>query len=674
MAIVDYFPAHVALNPQTGGNLPDAVVEFFAIDDEEFTTPVTVTDVQDVPLGTSVTSGATGVFPAFKAPGHTQLVPKSGDVVTPPIFSLYGLLLSLIPDPTGEDAGRPIVTDGLDGYILGDPSEGGGGGVSLPVGGVQGHLLTKNSSDDGDAGWASLAGRPTALGHAALPMPGSSGTGNLTAGGELVEIIDGTLHNAFPSVTLCVNGDLLAVWRQGTDYRDALDGAIVMSRSSDFGVTWSTPATIFSDTVDLRDPGVVALRDGRLVVQFIADGATIADEHVYIAFSDDNGVSWGSRIEVPFTWTEERHGSATFPVELEDGTLLVSGWGMDTGDDFWSVRVISTADDGDTWGSEVTIADGEADSQPYNESHIGFLPDGTLMTLIRASNADFSVTDIYRSISADDGATWSAPDLVLADLYGRPSWTLLASGGIVITCRRLSDAAGVFATSWDDGETWTDEELIEDIAAQTMAYAQPIEVSPGLVAVIFADAASTESSEVRFKYLADGIGVSPFGDILRLVVEVPGASDRHLTPQNFSATAGSPVLGAIAGTPFAGGFLFDQSSNEAIGTTLPATPADWTTFTVTLLWCPVGATSGDVVWSAVASTINPGAIINTGIESLGVTSSAPGVAAQVVSATTAAFAARATAFSLRIARTANSGSDTYGADALLLGVILTKAS
>jgi hypothetical protein len=126
--VIDYFPAHVAINPQTGGNLPDTEVQFFDIADTDFTTPVTLTDVQDVPLGTALSSGPTGVFPAFKAPGHTQLVPKSGDVVTPPIFSMYGLLLSLLPDPTDQPGELAVTTDGLDGYTL----------VPLPTGGTGG--------------------------------------------------------------------------------------------------------------------------------------------------------------------------------------------------------------------------------------------------------------------------------------------------------------------------------------------------------------------------------------------------------------------------------------------------------------------------------------------------------------------------------------------------------
>lgn len=559
---------------------------------------------------------------------------------------------------TPNDAGDTITIDAT-----------GGGGGSLPAGGIPGQWLRKESSADGDGGWQTLGG-PTALGYAALPLPGSTGAGNLTAGAYAREIVDNTIYNAFPAITICPNGDLIAIWRRATSY--SAIGVIAISRSSDFGATWSGQATLFSDALDLRDPGLLTLADGRVVAQYRTHGATLADQEIRLSYSDDNGVTWGTPIPVPFAFTQSCY-SASAPTELDDGTLLVCAYGKDAGDTHTSVRVVATSDDGGSWSADVTVADGEVDGKPYNEAHIAPLPDGTLVALVRCD--EVGAQAIYRSTSTDDGATWSAPALVLSGSGGRPSWQLLASGGMVATYRRISDGAGVFATSWDDGVTWSSPTVIEDVAPGLMAYAQPLEVSPGLVGVVFSDTWSTSSAKVRFKYLADGKGTTPLGDMIGLTAAATVA-EIFLPAQGFTPSSGNPVNGIVAGAPSATGYLHDANTNEIVATSQPAMPADWNTFDASLLWCPSGTGAGNVVWNLLASDIVSGSILSTNAWSSPVAvSAAPGVASQVVSVAIASgVPARHAPFSLRVARVAANAGDTYTTDVLFLAVVLTKAS
>src|SRR5690606_15809099 len=95
----DYFDWNLALNELTGSTVPGAIAQVYAIDDTEFTTPLTITDMTDVPLAT-LTASPTGLYPPFKVTsGQTQVIVKSGDVITP-VTSLLGALLGVIPDPS----------------------------------------------------------------------------------------------------------------------------------------------------------------------------------------------------------------------------------------------------------------------------------------------------------------------------------------------------------------------------------------------------------------------------------------------------------------------------------------------------------------------------------------------------------------------------------------------
>lgn len=93
----DYFEASLALNP-TGGAVPNAIALVYAQTDTAFATPLSITDMTDMPLAQLVAS-PDGVYPAFKVTsGETHVLAKSGSVVTP-ITSKLGVMFDIIPDP-----------------------------------------------------------------------------------------------------------------------------------------------------------------------------------------------------------------------------------------------------------------------------------------------------------------------------------------------------------------------------------------------------------------------------------------------------------------------------------------------------------------------------------------------------------------------------------------------
>jgi len=78
----DYFDRSLAWGPDQGP-VPGAVAAVYAITDTEFSTPLDITDLTDVPLP-SLVADEFGVYPPFKiVTGEKDVIVKSGDLLTP---------------------------------------------------------------------------------------------------------------------------------------------------------------------------------------------------------------------------------------------------------------------------------------------------------------------------------------------------------------------------------------------------------------------------------------------------------------------------------------------------------------------------------------------------------------------------------------------------------------
>ncbi len=90
-------------------------------------------------------------------------------------------------------------------------------------------------------------------------------------------------------------------------------------RSTDGGLTWSEPETIFaSSDIHLCEPGVLRSPDGKRLAVLLRENARRKNSHVI--FSDDEGRTWSAPRELPDELTGDRHTACTAP----DGRLFVS--------------------------------------------------------------------------------------------------------------------------------------------------------------------------------------------------------------------------------------------------------------------------------------------------------------------------------------------------------------
>jgi hypothetical protein len=344
-----------------------------------------------------------------------------------------------------------------------------------------------------------------------LTLAGTSWPRNLTTGSTSVQVSPAGGHNAFPGVTVCADGSLLAVWRKAAAHGWAPGSQTLAARSIDQGRTWSAPWVIYCQPDQDTGFGMLTtLSDGRIacIGQVRSSGPATAGAWCGVMFSSDQGETFGPVIPVPFTFTSWAYAAGNL-TELDDGTLLALGYGQDTGATITTTRLMRSTDGGYSWHTETTVMDDGA--RPFNEGIIDRCPDGRLMALVRCEETGFR--RIFRTYSTDDGLTWSTRQPIVTG-WGRPAWLPLSTGAVVMTYRREGDRSHMYRTSWDNGATWVTAQTLAGVTPSQSVYTQLVEVEPGVVGVIYADEANSgATADVRFKYLLDGHGFSPFGDL-----------------------------------------------------------------------------------------------------------------------------------------------------------------
>ena len=239
---------------------------------------------------------------------------------------------------------------------------------------------------------------------------------------DAADIYTETTYDAFPAAELLQNGDILVAFRSGSTHISN-DGEIMLARSSNGGSTWSTSQIYDEVGIDDRiNIGLTQLSDGTLILPF-SKYYGFEDVNSYILKSSDNGQTWGAPIQVT-----EPQTKYTFPygkiIELTNGTLLMPGYGGNTGQTSRSV-LLQSVDDGDTWTLKSTIAyDGVKN---YNETSVVKVSDTNYVAIVRGED---SPPNMYQTNSTDGGLTWSAPTLLFEG--SSPSAIKLANNDLLL--------------------------------------------------------------------------------------------------------------------------------------------------------------------------------------------------------------------------------------------------
>ena len=286
------------------------------------------------------------------------------------------------------------------------------------------------------------------------------------------------------------------------------------------GKTWS-PTMILNDShFDDRDTGICYLGNGKMVASWFtcfydnylddmqdqdwfnpSDKAitkgfgnmwrTLSKEQIeaesgsFVALSDDYGMTWSERIKVPLS---APHG----PSACRDGSLVYMGkaWVEEVSQPVGDVVVYTSRDCGRTWEYTGTVPLGEdCVLEQMHEPHVVELPNGRLLGTIRVhGRSENPPHSVYTTFSDDKGKTWSVPKCIGTN--GMPPHVLVHSSGAVICSysdRTYNAQCERAAVSYDNGETWTEDYILDDnIGKQKdMGYPSSVELDDGSILTVY---------------------------------------------------------------------------------------------------------------------------------------------------------------------------------------------
>lgn len=325
----------------------------------------------------------------------------------------------------------------------------------------------------------------------------------------------GYTHLAFPAMCKIAGGHLVAARASSGHF--ATDGKIALIKTLDGGLTWSnwsvfTPANGTPGTGDKRDPGLVRLANGTLLLTWYDGGP----KRTYYARSTDDGATWTPPALFAFGWTGDQH-VGTMPVQLPNGTILVACYGGNTGAARTSVRVMRSTDNGVTWTGPHTLIDTAAEAEGANETTLIPLGGLKVMALLRRDRLW-----TYQTISTDGGLTWPPPAKAFM-ATGRLDAIRLASGVIIVVHRSTENGMGrhltaskntaaMIRTTRNDGVQWSP--ALEYLMWRGTTYSAMAETEPNSALTVTAieESLNTTSALVA-GYIADGSAVTKLGPV-----------------------------------------------------------------------------------------------------------------------------------------------------------------
>jgi hypothetical protein len=257
-----------------------------------------------------------------------------------------------------------------------------------------------------------------------------------------------------PAVVPLRDGSLLASAIVGSG-KDTDDQAIELRRSMDGGRTWSDPERPFTSVVDgvrgsFKAAPMTALDGDRLIMAGLwVDREAHPGQPLFhpvtegclpmavvVAHSDDLGRTWSGWRTVPMSPDVGPPSLTSAILRLADGRLALS---VETNKTYldaspWLQRVVYlwSADGGVTWTAPRTVVEDATGRIANWDQRTGIAPDGRLVSFTWTYDfVDRAYLDIHRRLSADGGATWTAPEpLGIRDQAAHPA--MLPDGRVVL--------------------------------------------------------------------------------------------------------------------------------------------------------------------------------------------------------------------------------------------------
>lgn len=240
----------------------------------------------------------------------------------------------------------------------------------------------------------------------------------------VVQEAPGIKDPRFADAVRLQDGRIMVVYHLDDGHTQA-NGVLRVVSSPDGGRTWTAPETVVANEYDNRDPKIMQLRDGTILISMFrtnwaAGGANVG---TFLVRSTDGGRTFGSdtRIDGAKPGTYE-HAPA---VELPNGDVLQPLYGS-------GARLARSTDGGRTFPATNEITVVADDAQFVNqEPNLVALPNGELVMVIRTLWNSVGANRYARIVrSFDGGHTWTAPEFT--DLPASSHHLLVTKDGSVL--------------------------------------------------------------------------------------------------------------------------------------------------------------------------------------------------------------------------------------------------
>lgn len=253
---------------------------------------------------------------------------------------------------------------------------------------------------------------------------------------------DNSVYEAFPDVVLTHSGKMICVFAECTHHRDRDYTRIMICKSTNRGRTWSRKTAISESTKGsgyfLNCPRIQQLEDGHLVVVVDRIMGKIGEDEsreksvIVLYFSEDDGATWNEPVDTPARGIVPDRICVT-----PTGRWLLGCCFNDLDFGHLVQRLWYSDDKGRSWQGPVIVAK----KKGLSLCEVSILPVKNKLVAFLRENS-FTGLDCFKTVSADDGKTWSEPVAFPLPGCHRPVAGHLNDGSLFITYRFMQGGKG----------------------------------------------------------------------------------------------------------------------------------------------------------------------------------------------------------------------------------------
>ena len=247
--------------------------------------------------------------------------------------------------------------------------------------------------------------------------------------------ISSTVYSSWPVIDRDLNGDYVLVFGSAIKHMPT-NGAVMMSKSTNLMVSWSTPVIILTNsTYDQRAYFAfgISKSTGRYIL--MSSGISLSggqQRPTLTQYSDDQGSSWSTNgTETPPQITPYSISNAvTLKIITAANGRLVASYHSISNNNASSIAYALTSDtEGLTWQTNFL---GISSISGFNETAFVYCGNSNILGLIRRNENTLSLTNILFQVrSSDNGFTWvqdGAVSLGIATPLRNPAGLYLYEG------------------------------------------------------------------------------------------------------------------------------------------------------------------------------------------------------------------------------------------------------